>query len=255
MSGICKPLYNTPLNRDHWASQNLVASYLFNENGGPTVHDSSGNENHGTKIGFGEDTPTSGWVPGPRGGALAFNGSNNFIKIASFDQRSTEMTIISWVNSLNYNVNKTIVSKAEVNSNATLFVYMNTIWLRGGGLDGLSRIPAPTIGISHQIAGTLKDTVGVIYIDGIGSPTVVTAIPNVPNVLRIGNYQDGGGTTGFLGLIGCIMIYNRALSAEEVAYLYAFPYCMYDTDPFPGLATLPGPKAQQYYRRLMAGGI
>jgi len=33
------------------------------------------------------------------------------------------------------------------------------------------------------------------------------------------------------GLLSSASIYNRALSAEEIAYLYAFPFCFFEEAP------------------------
>ena len=80
--GLIKPIFGTPLNRSHWAAQGLVAQYLMNEMGGDLVHDSCG-MNDGRTSGMAPMSGTSGWVPGPQGAALAFDGSNDYVGLGS----------------------------------------------------------------------------------------------------------------------------------------------------------------------------
>ncbi|MFH1012103.1 MAG: LamG-like jellyroll fold domain-containing protein, partial [bacterium] len=55
-----------------------------------------------------------------------------------------------------------------------------------------------------------------------------TKIPtNGTSSLKIGA-RGNDALTPFNGLISSVSIYNRALSAEEIAYLYAFPWCIYE---------------------------
>lgn len=58
-----------------------VGSWDFNENGGTTLYDSSGNGNNGTLVG------SPAWVPGVSGTALSFNGTN-YVNLPSISART-----------------------------------------------------------------------------------------------------------------------------------------------------------------------
>jgi len=50
----------------------------------------------------------------------------------------------------------------------------------------------------------------------------------------IGNKLGYGWGGNYLpGLMNYVYLWNRALSAEEVAYLYAFPYAMFEQPAYP----------------------
>jgi len=55
-------------------SSGLVAHWAFDEVNGSIVHDASGNGFHGTKYG-------GTWTPGPIGGALVFDGNDDYVEI------------------------------------------------------------------------------------------------------------------------------------------------------------------------------
>jgi hypothetical protein len=57
------------------ASAELVAHWRFDEDSGSTVHDTSGNDNHGTFVGDPQ------WTTGKLGGALEFNGSSDYVEV------------------------------------------------------------------------------------------------------------------------------------------------------------------------------
>src|SRR5215207_5554145 len=72
---------------------NLRAAYSFDEGSGGTVSDGSGNNNTGTLNG-------ASWIPqGKFGGALSFDGVNDFVLVndASSLDVTTAMTLEAWV--------------------------------------------------------------------------------------------------------------------------------------------------------------
>src|SRR3989338_4761919 len=70
----------------------LVAGYAFDEGSGTTATDTSGNNNSGTL------TNGPAWSTGQYGGALSFDGTNDYVNVpdaASLDL--TSWTISAWV--------------------------------------------------------------------------------------------------------------------------------------------------------------
>src|SRR3989338_9509033 len=72
----------------------LVGYWSFNEGIGPYAGDSSGNRNQGTLT----NGPT--WVDGKRGKALSFDGSNDYVNVASSTSLNitNAITISGWIN-------------------------------------------------------------------------------------------------------------------------------------------------------------
>ena len=99
VTGYFGPLTRTALQKSSLLAQvagssGLVAAYNFDEGGGTTLTDRSGNSNNGTLV----NGPT--WVTGKNGGALSFNGSNSHVTIpstASLNFGGGSFTIEAWV--------------------------------------------------------------------------------------------------------------------------------------------------------------
>lgn len=84
--------------RTNWnsSSSGLVGWWKLDETSGTTAADSSGNGNDGTLINMG----SSGWTTGAVGGALEFDGNNDYVSlpIGSVINSLTNCTIALWVN-------------------------------------------------------------------------------------------------------------------------------------------------------------
>ena len=84
-------------------------------------------------------------------------------------------------------------------------------------------------GVWHHVAATFSIGDGSkIYIDGLldGIDADTTAMNNVGSVIHIGR-KFGSSSDFFTGLIDLPIIYNRALSASEIALLFAEPFIMF----------------------------
>ena len=69
----------------------LVGAWKFNEGGGTTAYDSSGNDNDGTIYG-------ASWVDGKVGKALSFDGDNDYVEIPSVNPQKA-ITVCAWIKS------------------------------------------------------------------------------------------------------------------------------------------------------------
>ena len=154
----------------------------------------------------------------------------------------------------NYNASYVTSTNWEIHTTGRLRVY----W-RLGEIDvyGTSNVADGNyhriVWVRHKI-----DNKFYLYIDGkpetmTGTNTAGTDISPFECLHKIGADQTAGHAL-YTGLISDDMIYNRALSAEEVSYLFAYPYCMFDEPVYPAWM-LSAVSAQRYYLQLLAGGV
>ena len=222
-----KPNLGSPLGKG------LIGCWLFND--GPqalgTTYDLSGNGNHGTLV---ADTHS---VPGKFGNALDFDGTGDYVNcgdVTTFDGL-TEMSFVVWYNqAAQGSGSRTIlISKDEtfevriradnlnvyalmINNEQVRFVtsVSNGVWTQvvmtwiGGGADSRS-----------------------IYENGVWKETKAGTKSSIDNTAF--SMTFGGRTTSYPynGQIDHAIIYNRALSAGEVASLYAEPFQMFHREP------------------------
>src|SRR3990172_3413693 len=105
----------------HAAPAGLIAAYGFNEGGGTTVTDLSGNGNSGAVSG-------ATWTAAGRyGGALSFNGTNNLVTVndANLLDLSNGMTLEAWVRPTTLSGWRTVILK-ERPSGLAYALYANT---------------------------------------------------------------------------------------------------------------------------------
>ncbi|MFP6854660.1 MAG: LamG-like jellyroll fold domain-containing protein [Opitutales bacterium] len=77
-------------------TKNLIAHYTLDDKTGSTALDASGRKHHGTLHGY--DSDASGWSNGQLGGALSFDGDNDYVSIShhnDFDLKT--YTLAAWV--------------------------------------------------------------------------------------------------------------------------------------------------------------
>ena len=230
-----KPFLGQQIDWSNPLSKGLVAGWWFNEGTGNIVNDFSGNGNTGMCV---ADTH---FVPGKFGPALSFDGTGDYVNCGTssiFNITNTPLTIIAWINStaranaVEYN----IVGKGDTGGN-------RSYWLRVLGATTTARLRFGTIenyiynatgvdmhdGLWHQAAGVYGGGSDYrIYKDGLqiphaGTPSV--GFENSTEPLTIGGqFDDGVLIAPYNGQIGHVLIFNRALSASEIAELYRNPF-------------------------------
>jgi len=241
MSGIIKPPFGSPLYLDHSLAKGLVGCWLMNEGSGIYVNDSSGQNNKGTIIGM-NDPPivTSGWNAGPHGGALAFDGADNYIDCGNAESLDItgNWTIGAWYTKIaDAGSYPDIIGKLETGKGYGLYVNATTgiggIIGTVGGAGGFESTPTytPADGQLHRYDVVYNGVAISLFVDGklFGSTARVGATLSTTNNLRMGRRFADWATYGYInGRIHSASVYNLALSAEEIAYLYALSYCMFD---------------------------
>ena len=192
--------------------------------------DLSGNGNNGTMI-------NGVTYNAANGGVMSFDGVNDYVNTSNISQLdyNSPMTISAWINPTNFTSFRAIISNSNpptshrgvslfaTDTGAMQFSLRNDI---GGATINLLGVNSPTnslISNQYQMVTVTYDgsssSSGVkMYINGqlventivfnSLSATILSAIPFRVGSRALGNY--------FLGAINEPLIYNRALTAEEV---------------------------------------
>jgi hypothetical protein len=214
--------------------QGLVGHWKMNVGSGMMLPDLSGNGNHGTLTNMSfPPTATSGWA----GQGLSFDGVNDYVDIASSSSSqigSGNFSISGWLNPTNISGVKTFYSKRGVAVGAPYNAGM-LFWVNGAQLDFYSVVEGGsgwsvlsttnanlTANTRYFISLTRSGSTVYIYVNGVRKTTSGSAVSgNVSNAVNTSIGVHAYGVTKdsyFNGLIDDVRIFNRALSADEIAH-------------------------------------
>jgi Concanavalin A-like lectin/glucanases superfamily len=205
------------------SNQGLVGYWSFNEGTGSVAGDFSGNRNTGTPV------PT--WTNGK---ALRFDGSTAqmvYVNSSAFLSPSSAITASAWFRRIGTSGTQAqiLASRWGLANSYALYYRDDTdqMALSVAGLSGSPVLATASIEDAqwHHAVGTYDGSNLRLYLDGvlIGSPLPATgSITDNGEPLQIGYEADGFGASPFNGDIDEVRIYNRALSATEIAKLYGF---------------------------------
>lgn len=208
----------------------LIMYLSFDEGSGLFVMDRSSGGHNAALFGL----PT--WTTGRFGGGMAFNGDNN--ELSSIEMPTSldnlqARTACLWQTTIDVNESfAAYFDKAAVDgdsegwnlygsSNGRAGFFVNTRAFREVGGNSL--------GAWHHVCGTwdgMLTEVGIhIYVDGVEPPTLAASEggpyqADASHELKIGN-SDMNRQFPFHGTLDEVRLYNRALSATEVAALTA----------------------------------
>ena len=203
----------------------LVGGWNFSEGTGTFAGDSSGNGNDGTlKNGsttcFDGDCPV--WSTGKIGTGMYFDGINDYIDAGNDSSLSLsgDFSIEMWFKTTVPDIG--LISKSDGGDNYFIMVsgYRGLYFDYGTSYVDIWDMVDIADGQWHHVVATVKDTTGIIYVDGtfIKSNTGGTRLTNsAPMVIGW-----GGPTWGYFfeGTIDEVKIYNHTLSSEEVKEHY-----------------------------------
>jgi len=202
--------------------KDYIAYWRFNEGSGNIAYDSSGNNNNGTIYG-------ATWVNGVIGKALSFDGVDDYVKVPNSASLniSGPITILAWVYVTKLNVDQKICSKQS--PGYKLGIYTNN------KVEFEIRNPSGTAYLNRDVAGgTVLEANKWYFVGGWWDGSEIRSIVN-GNFERPYSYTGSLGTTTnpltiggesftsgfwFNGIIDEVRIYNRALTAEEIANTY-----------------------------------
>lgn len=237
--GSVKPPLGARHNQSHPLSVGLIAHWMMNEKGGATLYDYFRSR---------ENLAINGatWANGTFGSALQFNGSSNWASRSTGSDNSITMGVKDWSVALRFKRNVTTsgigegfigcwnandywyFSKWDTN---TLRFRMNDTGIGALNVDGsASNLDTDW---HHAVISIKRNATGQMYRDGKtdGSAVSVTTYDGVSidqgsgvefDLGAIGSHADF--SSYFNGILDDIRIYNRALTAQEVAWLYAEPF-------------------------------
>lgn len=231
--------WDDPLNRGlvgYWG----MFPYEF---GGKVVHDLSGNGNVGTFNG----TPT--WQAGEFGSAIDFTAATDYIECGQNIGSGSQITIVAWVkpraltdenvgsfrdvmvarwkNDTNDRGFQLRIDEQVGEDDATgedLGFYVSS---DGTNLDSSRYENFFTQGVWQQVVVTFDAGKVIAYKNGISVFTdtlTETSIYAASTDLAFGRAMNGGIWDYYNGLIDHILIYNRVLTASEIALLHRRPF-------------------------------
>ncbi len=192
---------------------------------GSTIYDKSGNRNNGTIF-----STTS--TPGKIKQAQDFNGSpSSQITVAQSPSINTfaAVTISVWMKTRTPAASQIFVRKASggVTDLIQLDNYgSNFRWLAAANSSGVKTVTsASTVKANtwYHVVGVYDGTNVILYINGKQDGTPVGLTGTISTATDSSLYFSsllGGGNSWYTGLLDDIRIYNRALSAAEVATIY-----------------------------------
>jgi hypothetical protein len=212
----------------------LVGYWRFDETSGTSAHDSSRQGEDGILNG-GSTYSTN--VPALRftnERSLDFNGTNAYVRVpvpfaGALNVAGNNITMSAWIKLNALNDYGGLIAKTEgssyweysmiLNSNGRIGFYSGDT--TPNGLSSSGTISDTTSW--HHVAFTRLGSIARFYIDGnlSGSSTLTGLWPVRFNDVEIGRDGGWGASANFKGLIDEVRIYERALSASEIAALAA----------------------------------
>jgi hypothetical protein len=196
-----------------------VAEWLFNENQGTVARDTSDNGNDGTLV----NMDNSNWTAGADGvgGALRFDGSNEYVDTNSPVLSGKTFSIDFWINHKGYiPTNRgTIISQYNVSASGRLLYWFDNGQLQLGG-DISNRVahnPLTNDGWYHTSI-VFSDGSAELFFNGASKGNIGT----LNNDVHTSDNTFFGGTydTHFNGLIDQVRIYDYARTPAQIAWDY-----------------------------------
>nr|WP_246183198.1 DUF5695 domain-containing protein [Paenibacillus methanolicus] len=206
-------------------ASDLVAHYNMNETSGGTAADSSGNGKHAAVTG-------GTWTAGKAGNGLSLNGTTSYASLPNgIVGGLNDFTISTWVKVTSHNDWARIF---DFGTGTTSYMFLApqtgggggmrfAISTSGNGSEQLITAPTPlATGVWKHVAVTLSGTTGILYVDGVEAArnNAMTLKPSSLGATNL-NYlgKSNWGDPNLNGVVDEFKIFNRALSAAEIAAL------------------------------------
>jgi hypothetical protein len=205
---------------------NLICYWNLNGGLGNVAYDSSGNGNNGVIYG-------ASWVAGKYGGALSFNGTSDYAETNASLNVGNSFTLAAWIKRSSTDA---VFGYVLANGNSGASSNKFAFYARGdynwklafeSGDGNSSDLEIGNISVPQDvwthIAVTINGANGVFYLNGQidGTFTLNHADFSKNAQIEMGRSANNYADCFFGGVIDDIQIYNRTLSANELAQLYA----------------------------------
>lgn len=199
-----------------------IALWHFNDTaansapGGLDVVDSSGNGNHGT-----ETTTISYGQPGPLNTSLYFNGTSRVsFQNISLPNAASARTVSLWFNKSGAGDQGLFAYGSALTADRVfeLAIVGGSLIFTSNGSDTTAWSVPVSNGVWHLATATYDGTNVRLYLDGVLYVTQAFTLNTATNTRRI---ADGlVNTSGFVGYIDEVAMWNRQLSDTEVGEIY-----------------------------------
>jgi hypothetical protein len=199
----------------------LIAHWSFDEGSGDVLHDRSGNKHDGTIHG-------ATWVPSPRGQALRFDGSKDYVDLGKAESLRVggDFTLTAWVNAADVSGRNRLIlgdtAGLSVNRNYSLRLDKGRLYFENGDGTASEAIHAAEpfpVGTWQFLAVVFEGPRYFVYQNGkiilegkVGTPLT----PTRGDIRRIGGWSAGW----FKGDIDEIRLYKRALPQRQLMALF-----------------------------------
>lgn len=222
----------------------LVGYWKFDETSGTTAKDRSGYGNNGT---YAPDVTISSNVPSTQfsnGRSVSINGLQTFptgpITMGVVPQHdfTNNFTVSAWINATGWG-NPGALQFPGIVSHISAGTYKG--WVLGENCDSGTRLAFitqdgvgssssvcvdanPSTGAWHHLLGVVRNGTQYIYLDGVQQSETAASKTNISSPTTktmVGRFYDNNTFFTFYGLIDEVRLYNRALSASEIAALAA----------------------------------
>jgi len=242
---LLKPTRALQIDWSHPLARGLTGCWLMNEATGEIVADCGPRRNNGS---FHYSTSAPAWKPGKHGSALEF-GSERCIDCGTDKfgwDITNEISVIGLVNQSASQTN-TLFARSGFVRPCRLSAYSSgrfKWWVYTDGTDCNinSTSTHATDGSEFvHVAGIWRPGNGRLYVNGVqeadesSSSGGLSFVNDSQSVGIGGTYEGGNYYYCWNGRIEYVSVYNRALSAEEIRWLYREPFAMFARPISPAL--------------------
>lgn len=250
VSPMRKPPPGVPPNPDHDLTQGLVACWLMNENSGNVAADVTGST--GDMILSSTMDPATDWVPGKDGPSIDFDGIDDLaVGGTGILVRGPELTVAMLAMCRTDGEDQFIVSRGANDTARNLLLWGDDVCASGVQGSGNTDTFAFNVGSTsvagnrvngatgarvldtwQHVVGVMKETHRAIYVDGelsgSHSSATETNATTADDQIQLCKWMT---TVNADAKVGHVMIWNRALTAEEIRSLSEAPYQMFEPTP------------------------